>query len=1458
MASKEAKRLAEAMAKLVPYIPVFKTDPMAKIDIKARDIDQQVKNYNRRFKSWKDLVPFPEVPNKVWLSVWKSKLTDDALDVLEKLTFEPTEEADCYELVSKKLLEHLTNKRGSKYTARVQFRSLKQAEKEPFAAFMQRLRSAATPCRWTDTVKNENMIEQLIAGHRDERVRAILFDLDTDELDKYVKKCEALEIASIQAANIQQPSSSNAHAVDSNFHRGNPYGRGNNFRGRGQQLRGRGLFRRGGFGSQNKPSSCGWCGGAEHGTNNCERTSQCKARNYVCQSCGCKGHYERCCRNTAAALQGQQSKHGGSSFANAAKNYAGKQNTHELSQQQGEFNHEEEEGLLYPEDDPDGAEEGHALTDEELRAMANEFRLSPNPNQVSILNKRNFKRKDFLKKLAKLGRPRAWYEEVEFPNNKVRMKVDSGSSVNTLPWNACVRLGITKEQLAPTTATLVSYSQHVIVPLGMIKFTIKLRGRKVTDWFMVLKTHGVPLLGLGAARALGLFNVGRDSNIQYKTDNENRNESHELGVHKEPVDIQLRPDAKPVNIPSRRIPIRLKTRVEATLKNMLEQGVIRPVNHPTEWCHPMLATDKKQKNGKVRVCIDPKYLNPSIKRPMYQLPDIDSLLGELGEARLFATLDLESGFWQVPVTERTSELLTFSTPYGRFQYLRLPFGIASAPEEFHRRVVEAMAGISGVLVYIDDIVIFAKTQTEHDEIVARVLKALADAGFKVNKAKCAFSQTRIKFLGHVIENGKILPDPDKIEAIRNFPVPKNQKELRAYIGLIGWIRKFRSDLMICTSIFRPLLRDTEPFLWTEDHSKAMAEINRKVSDNLALEVFRPGESLELWTDASPYGYGAILLQNQRPLFCASRSLTKAEKNYPQIDLELGAIAWAFERLDTYVYGANVKVCTDHKPLVTLAKKQIGDLSMRQQRMFARLMRYDFSVEYVSEKLMSGPDALSRAPQQLKVSDERPSLPRNPVAPDGDYEDLFISELQKTDLSDPLIARIQQQAKLDGQYQDLIKATLEGFPASTKTKIGEYWSVREGLYVAENLVFRDRELIVPRISRQMVLKSLHQAHQGVRAMERRAKGNVFWPNLKADIRRVRETCSHCQETLPSQQKQPMMSIEVPTAPGLAVASDYFQTQGKEYVLFVDIFSSWTEYFRVNSRRPDTLIEKFRQFMSRNGVPRVLYADKGSSYDSFEFKKFCEDWGIKLITCSGEYPQGNGTAEAAVKRVKKWILGAENESDLTKAILAWHQTPIASGRPTPAQIHLGRNLRDEIQTRVEQNNVCWDDVQKWRSFMKASNAKIYDKTAKELADIPLGSKVFVQVHGKWRRATLEQKAERPRSYVLKLSDTGARIERNRVHVRVDKTNSSEPDHLLYFFSAEEDRRTVSRTGSAQEDVVINDAGEPNEELPRVDEDPGQTTSKKKPRQDRERLYLEKQQTTKFGRQTKKVVPFDPFWN
>jgi hypothetical protein len=368
---------------------------------------------------------------------------------------------------------------------------------------------------------------------------------------------------------------------------------------------------------------------------------------------------------------------------------------------------------------------------------------------------------------------------------------------------------------------------------------------------------------------------------------------------------------------------------------------------------------------------------------------------------------------------------------------------------------------------------------------------------------------------------------------------------------------------------------------------------------------------------------------------------------------------------------------------------------------------------------------------------------------------------------------------------------------------------------------------------------------------------------------------------------MMSVDVPTAPGLVIASDYFQSGGKEFVLFVDLFSSWTEYFKVSSRRPETLIQKLRQFMTQNGVPRILYSDKGSAYDSLEFRTFCKDWNIELVTCSGEYPQGNGTAESAVKRVKKWLSGANSEDELARAILAWHQTPITDGRPTPAQIHLGRNVRDELSTQVSPCTIPWKEVHLWRKAQKQSNAKTYDKRVRELPELKVGARVFVSVHGKWRQALIESKADRPRSYVLRLSYTGAKIERNRIHLRVDKTRTV-PVNVYSHFSADEpavtkiderrSRPAEFASGERPEVEVDREEEVPSpvrqEALPPVsvfqEESPNEEDYRtadeeadveppiiktKKSRTDRTQIFLARSHVSRVGRESKKIVRYDP---
>jgi hypothetical protein len=204
----EQKKLADAISRIAPVIQVFQNDPLAKIDLKEKDLQKQVANYNRRFAAWRKMIPVKDLPKQVWFGVWRSNLPDDVLDVLDQLLFQADEDPEDFEVVSFKLIEQLTKKSASKYETRVQFRTIRQAENEPFSSFYNRVKTAAVSCGWNDEIKNENIIEQLIAGQKDHRVRDKLFLLQTDDVGKYVKECEAMEIAPIDDGQLSRPSSS--------------------------------------------------------------------------------------------------------------------------------------------------------------------------------------------------------------------------------------------------------------------------------------------------------------------------------------------------------------------------------------------------------------------------------------------------------------------------------------------------------------------------------------------------------------------------------------------------------------------------------------------------------------------------------------------------------------------------------------------------------------------------------------------------------------------------------------------------------------------------------------------------------------------------------------------------------------------------------------------------------------------------------------------------------------------------------------------------------------------------------------------------------------------------------------------------------------------------------------------------------------------------------------------------
>lgn len=368
--------------------------------------------------------------------------------------------------------------------------------------------------------------------------------------------------------------------------------------------------------------------------------------------------------------------------------------------------------------------------------------------------------------------------------------------------------------------------------------------------------------------------------------------------------IKLREEATPFSIMvPRRIPHPLRTKVQEELRRMERLGVIRKIEKPTPWCAGMVVTPKA--NGAVRICVDLTRLNEKVCRERYQMPSVEESLAQVQGAKIFTKLDANSGFWQIPLAEESMELTTFLTPFGRYCFQRLPFGITSAPEHFQSRMATILEGLDGIVCQMDDILIYGATQEEHDSRVQATLERIQRSGVTLNGEKCEFSKRSVKFLGQVIESSGIKSDPDKVSAILRMREPRNVGEVRRFLGMTNQLGKFSPRLAEMTKPIRDLLSKKNAWIWGEHQRLAFQEVKQVLSSDQTLSLYNMDYETVIAADASSFGVGAVISQRQpsgqlQPVAYASRVMMDTERRYAQIEKEALAITWACEKFSNNI------------------------------------------------------------------------------------------------------------------------------------------------------------------------------------------------------------------------------------------------------------------------------------------------------------------------------------------------------------------------------------------------------------------------------------------------------------------------------------------------------------------------------------------------------------------------------
>ena len=412
------------------------------------------------------------------------------------------------------------------------------------------------------------------------------------------------------------------------------------------------------------------------------------------------------------------------------------------------------------------------------------------------------------------------------------------------------------------------------------------------------------------------------------------------------------------------MPIPMRKKVKEELDRMESMGVITTVSEPTPWCAGMVVVPKK--SGKVRICVDLKPLNKGVMRETHPIPKVDNTLAQLTGATVFSKLDANSGFWQIPLAKKSRLLTTFITPFGRYSFNKLPFGISSAPEIFQNRMSQILECLPGVLCLMDDIIVFGTNQEDHHEMLIATLKRLQQAGVTLNSEKCEFNKSSIGFLGHIIDKDGVRADPSKTSAIVKMPAPQSLTELRRFMGMVNQLGKFSSKIVDIGQPLCELMSAKRTWIWGAAQENAFKQIKEELIKPTVLVLYDPNAQTKVSADASSYGLGAVLLQNKegiwKPVAYASRALSETERRYAQIEKEALAVTWACEKFADYILGCSFATETDHKPLVPLLNsKCLNMLPPRVLRFRLRLTRFDFVVSHAPGKQLYTADTLSRAP-----------------------------------------------------------------------------------------------------------------------------------------------------------------------------------------------------------------------------------------------------------------------------------------------------------------------------------------------------------------------------------------------------------------------------------------------------------------------------------------------------------------
>lgn len=647
---------------------------------------------------------------------------------------------------------------------------------------------------------------------------------------------------------------------------------------------------------------------------------------------------------------------------------------------------------------------------------------------------------------------------------------------------------------------------------------------------------------------------------------------------------------------------------------LLDMGIIRPSN--SSWANPLHMVPKS--DGSWRPCGDYRGLNSKTIPDSYPIPYLVDFTMAMAGSTIFSKFDLTKAYYQIPVNEEDISKTAVITPFGLYEFLRMPFGLCNAAQTFQRFMDEVVRGLPFVAVYLDDVLVFSKNPEEHLENLRLLFERFKKFGILINASKCVLGVSELDFLGHHISSDGIGPMQKKADAIKNFAQPSTIKSLRQFLALINFYRKFlphgaETQHPLNTLLVGAKKNDKRPVPWSEENLLAFERCKNEIVEATILSYPLPNAPLALKVDASNFGMGASLEQfvdnSWKPLGFFSKKFNQAQLNYSTYDRELCAIYAGIKHFKYFLEGRQFKIFTDHKPLIYAFQQNLDKASPRQRRHLDYIAQFSTDIHHISGDENVVADALSRIE----------SISSNVI----NFHDMAIVQQSDTEL--------RQLLTEDGNYE-LKLITLP----NSEDKL--YCDIHTG-------VIRP---YVPESFRKDVFKNTHcLSHSGVRATRKLIARKFFWPGMNKDIANWTRCCISCQRakitrhTKSSVGKFPICSGRFKEV-HIDLVGPLPLSEGYSYLLTcVDRFTKWPEAFPIANIKAETICKAFFDgWVCRFGCPDILISDRGRQFISSLTTKLTKFLGIKHQFTTAYHPQSNGLLERFHRTLKAALICTEN--------------------------------------------------------------------------------------------------------------------------------------------------------------------------------------------------------------------------